>query len=241
MSKYLNIHYWIRKFLTDKFFSKFFNQEFISKAVFNSIFKSNHWNKGKNFNVNTQSYSGPGSVENTAQTNYLLSNLKKFFIQYDIKKILDAPCGDCAWIKNIFGNDLEYTGIDIVEDLIRENKFKFKSYKNVNFYCEDLNRFNNYEKYDFVLLRDFFIHLPLKNILEILKKLENSNCKFFAFNNYESIENNKDISFGQHRKINVFKEPFNFNKPYLKIAELTEENKSMKIKDNFIYIYKNKT
>ena len=49
-----------------------------------------------------------------------------------------------------------------------------------------------------------------------------------------------EISTGQHRKINILKEPFNFGKPYFKILEVKNENFPDKsLKDNFIYIYKN--
>ena len=67
--------------------------------------------------------------------------------------------------------------------------------------------------------------------------LKNSNCRYFAFNNYEDINLNKEISTGQHRKINLLKDPFNFDLPYHKIQEVNNEHSPDQ--DNFIYIYKN--
>jgi|TARA_B100001109_G_scaffold74607_1_gene61141 2-polyprenyl-3-methyl-5-hydroxy-6-metoxy-1,4-benzoquinol methylase len=212
------------------------NYKLLNKIVFNSIYKSNHWNKSKKFDSN-QSYSGPGSVANSIQTNNLILELQKFFKENDIKNILDAPCGDCAWIKKIFETDINYTGIDIVEDLINQNKLTFNSNLNIKFYCEDLTEYKNFNNYDFILLRDFFIHLPLKMINKILTNLKNSNCRFFAFNNYESANINKEISIGQHRKINILKDPFNLGLPYYKIQEIN--NKHNPDQDNYIYIYKN--
>ena len=233
MTKYLNIHYWIRKILVNKVLSKIIGKKFINKIIFNSIYKSNYWNKSKDFNSKFQSYSGPGSIPNSKQTNNLIANLEKFFLNNNIKKILDAPCGDCAWIEKIFRLDIQYTGIDIVGELILTNKEKFKKNKNVNFYCEDLTEYNKFDNYDFILMRDFFIHLPLPMIKKILTNLKNSNCKYFAFNNYESVNLNKEISTGQHRKINLLKDPFFLNLPYYKIHEVNTDQ------DNFIYIYKN--
>ena len=236
MSKYLNKYYWIRKIIVNRFFSKFISQKLLNKIVFNSIYKSNHWNKSKKFNSN-QSYSGPGSVANSIQTNNLITELQKFFKENDIKNILDAPCGDCAWIKKIFISDIKYTGIDIVEDLIIQNKITFNSYSNIEFYCKDLIEYNDFDNYDFILMRDFFIHLPISMIEKILKNLQNSNCKYFAFNNYENESINKEISTGQHRKINFLKDPFNLNVPYHKIQEINNDHNPDQ--DNFIYIYKN--
>ena len=236
MSKYFNKHYWIRKLFVNSFISNLVSQKLINKIVFNSIYKSNHWNKSQKFNQN-QSYSGPGSVANSIQTNSLISELEKFFIENNIKNILDAPCGDCAWISKIFDTDIKYTGIDIVEDLIFKNELSFKSRSNINFYCKDLSEYKKFDNYDFILMRDFFIHLPIPIIKKILINLKNSNCKYFAFNSYESIVENKEISTGQHRKINLLKEPFNMVKPFYKIQEINNENNPDQ--DNFIYIYKN--
>ena len=86
-------------------------------------------------------------------------------------------------------------------------------------------------------MRDFFIHLPLSLIEKILINLKNSNCKYFAFNSYENVNSNKEISTGQHRKINLLKKPFNLNEPIYKIQEFN--NKNTPDEDNFIYIYKN--
>ena len=241
MTKYLNKYYWIRKIFVNNFFSKLINKKKLNKIIFNSIYKSNHWNKSKKFNSQNQSFSGPGSIPNSNQTNNLIFELREFFKNNNIKKVLDAPCGDCAWIKELFNKNIEYTGIDIVEDLINDNLNKFKDYKNIKFYCKDLTESNEFNNFDFVLLRDFFIHLPLETIKKILKDLNESNCKYFAFNNYESVELNKQISIGQHRKINILNKPFFFKKPDFKILEINNENFSDKdIKDNYIYIYKNK-
>lgn len=240
MIKYLNKYYWIRKIFVNRFISLFVSNKLLNKIVFNSIYKSNYWNKSSKFEPNKQSYSGPGSIPNSIQTNNMIIQLEKFFKENNIKKVLDAPCGDCVWIKKIFTAEIEYTGIDIVEDLINQNKIEFKLNKNVDFYCRDMTEFDEFSNYDFIFLRDFFIHLPLKKIKKILIDLKKSNCKYFAFNSYENTENNKEISTGQHRKINLLKEPFNLSKPYFKVLEIKNENfPDKKVKDNYIYIYKN--
>ena len=236
MNKYFNRYYWIRKLFVSSFLSKLVNQKLLNKIIFKSIYKSNHWNKSQKFEIN-QSYSGPGSSANSIQTNNLISELSKFFKENNIKNILDAPCGDCAWIKKIFDNDIKYTGIDIVDDLMNKNKLLFKKNSNIKFYCKDLTEYKEFNNFDFILMRDFFIHLPIPIIKKILINLKKSNCKYFAFNNYENVVINKEISTGQHRKINLLKKPFNLEIPFYKIQEIN--NKNAPDEDNFIYIYKN--
>ena len=55
----------------NNFFSKFVSQKVLNKIIFNSIYKSNHWNRSQEFD-STQSYSGPGSATNSIQTNNLI-------------------------------------------------------------------------------------------------------------------------------------------------------------------------
>ncbi len=236
MSKYFNKYYWIRKIFVNNFISKFISQQKLNKIIFKSIYKTNHWNKSLKFNPN-QSFSGPGSAANSVQTNNLILNLQKFFNENNVKKILDAPCGDCAWIKKIFETNIQYTGIDIVEDLINENKLKFKFNSNIKFYCRDITQYIDFNNYDFIFMRDFFIHLPIPMIKKVLSNLKKSNCRFYSFNNYEDIKLNKEISTGQHRKINLLKKPFNLEIPNYKIQEINNDNQPDGA--NFIYIYKN--
>ena len=50
--------------------------------------------------------------------------------------MLDVPCGDMNWMKRFLSarNDIDYTGIDIVPDIIEKHKKEFKGtpYKFIN-------------------------------------------------------------------------------------------------------------
>lgn len=236
MIKYLNIYYWVRKISVSQLFQLFFSKKFANKVIFNSIYKSNHWNRSVKFNEKTQSLSGPGSAPELIQTKSILKSLKDFFDKEKVKKVLDAPCGDCAWIKPLFKEEIEYTGVDIVDELIDKNITKFYEYKNVTFIKSDLTEFKAFDNYDFVFLRDFFIHLPFSEINKILKNLRESSCKYYCFNSYEDTLTNKDINTGQHRKLNFVKEPFFLPTPFNKILE-SKDNKTPD--QNYLYIYRN--
>ena len=53
----------------------------------------------------------------------------------------------------------------------------------------------------------------------------------------ENVNYNKEIITGQHRKINLLKEPFKLDNPFFKIQEINNRNNPDE--DNFIYIYRN--
>ena len=74
-----------------------------------------------------ESKSGVGSE--LSQTKVLLEELPKLFAKLNVKRLIDAPCGDCNWIKQLFpyfkDNNIEYLGIDIVRPLVKQNIEKF--------------------------------------------------------------------------------------------------------------------
>jgi hypothetical protein len=79
---------------------------------FTEIYNNNGW-------CSPESRSGNGSeLKNTIK---LRSELPYLFVKYNIKSILDIPCGDFNWMKEVDLTNIEYKGADIVESLINLN------------------------------------------------------------------------------------------------------------------------
>ncbi len=177
---------------------------------FSYIYKKNYWD-------DLESVSGPGSsFKNSKKITKMLKNI---IIKYKIKKIIDAPCGDCNWIKELFNNKkLEYLGVDIVPDLVKKNQSKFKKYKNVNFKILDITS-AKLPKTDLIICRDFLFHLSFNDGKKFLKNLYKSDFKYLITSSHSNgtknnFENIKDIESGDFRIINIFKKPYNFKKNY---------------------------
>ena len=47
--------------------------------------------------------------------------------------MLDIPCGDFYWMKEVDLKDIEYIGADIVDELIKKNNDKFKAVKQLGY------------------------------------------------------------------------------------------------------------
>ena len=139
MNKRLNIYYWLRKLFVSKIFQKLFlKKDLIRKFVFYTIYKSNHWNRYMSIDDNNLLVSGPGSIPGTAQTQTVLENLRIFIEENNLRSILDIACGDFSWMKELIKNDkLNYTGWDIVGEIIDYNKKKYSS-KNIKFFARIL-------------------------------------------------------------------------------------------------------
>ena len=230
----LNIHYWLRKIYTSKIFQLLpLNQDIIKKKIFTSIYKSNHWSNDHKFLSNEfVSVSGPGSNINTEQFFSLVKNFTQIITDYDIKSLLDMPCGDFLWIHKIIKDkNIDYLGIDIVEELIEENKTRYKN-KNFNFENHNILNFSTKKHFDLILIRDLFIHVKNPNILQIIQNVKQMNFRYVALNSYNN-ETNKDVIEGQHRKVNLLIEPFNLKQPIYSFRDHEE--------DKFVFIYDKKS
>ena len=110
--------------------------------------------------------SGIGSTLNFAQEamatlHVVINDIKQKFGLEKIR-LLDVPCGDFQWMFRFLQtrDDVIYTGIDIVPDLIKRHKQNFKGHDNWRFVLHDAvqNRLN--ESYDLILVRHLLQHLP---------------------------------------------------------------------------------
>src|SRR5258708_29390938 len=86
------------------------------KEVFTQKYNNMEWGQH-------DSVSGPGSIlESTVNLRTELPGLLK---KYNIRTVIDAACGDFNWMKDCKIEIDNYTGIDIVEDLITANNNKY--------------------------------------------------------------------------------------------------------------------
>ena len=114
-----------------------------NKDIFTEIYIKNKWG-------DQNSFSGTGA--NMEQTQNILEELPNVIKKYNIKSILDIPCGDFFWMKEHNFKAVNYIGADIVSDLIKTNNQKYKT-KNINF--ETLDIINNDLPYsDLLFCRD---------------------------------------------------------------------------------------
>ena len=225
----LNINYWLRKVYTSNLYQIFFSNNHLKKKVFTSIYKSNHWAQSDNLSGEIVSVSGPGSNINQKGFLDLKKNFENIFKKYEIRSILDMPCGDFLWLNEVIKDkNIYYLGIDIVNELISRNNIKYKNEK-INFECRDIVEFFPKRQFDLILIRDLFIHLKNSDITKILNNLKSIDFKYLAVNS-NTIEINKDVNIGQHRKINLLIKPFNLKEPMFSINDGEA--------DKFIYFYK---
>lgn len=178
------------------------------KDIFSKIYERNLW-------YSDESFSGKGSEKKSSEN--ILNVLPKLFSELKIQTILDAPCGDYFWMKELKYSFKKYTGIDIVEELIKTNNLKYSNDK-IEFMCLDIIC-NKLPKADLILCRDCFIHLSFENIFKIIENFKNTSSKYLLVTTYKNIKENIDIYNGGFRKLDLTLPPFDFKKPELEIFE----------------------
>ena len=178
------------------------------RKIFTNKFRYNLWGGSK-------SRSGPGS--DLDSTDIIRKEIPHILKKYEVKRLLDLPCGDFHWIKEIELPIEQYIGGDIVREIVLDNKRKYESEK-ITFRQIDIVK-DPLPDADMIIVRDCFIHFSFKLIQQSLKNIRSSRIKYLLTTIFVGQTFNDDIKTGQWRPLNLFLPPFNFPDPLELINE----------------------
>jgi len=178
--------------------------------IFTDIYKHNTWN-GK------ESISGEGS--DLLETRVLLDKLPDFLTKYQIKTVIDLPCGDYNWMQHLDYKFNRYTGIDIVEGIIDRNSNSYNN-DNISFVKKDCLA-DEIGSADLLLCRDLLIHFSNNDIKRFFRNITRSEIKYILTTHFID-EKNTDIATGQWRPVNLMGSPFHLPEPIDFILEETK-------------------
>ena len=182
------------------------------EGVFTDIYRTNAFG-GKD------SVSGPGS--DVHQTRIISSELPALFDALSISTMLDIPCGDFHWMKNVNLNNIDYTGADIVKELVQRNRAKYAR-DGVRFQYMNLIR-DKLPKVDLILCRDCLVHFSFADTRLALDNVCNSHSEYFLSTTFTGRKDNHDIVTGQWHPINLELVPFVLPKPLKIVNEACTE------------------
>lgn len=178
------------------------------KDVFQNIFDKRAWGVG-------ESVSGPGSsVEATKQ---IIQVLPDILNQFQIKSVLDAPCGDFNWMRHISGYIKQYIGVDIVPSIIGRNNIIYQA-GHIKFLNLDLT-VDPLPKTDLIFCRDCLVHFSYQDIRKAITNFKRSGSTYLLTTTFCRRTVNCDIATGGWRPLNLQIEPFIFPVPKLTILE----------------------
>ncbi len=187
-------------------------ERYSEAEAFEYIYRANHW-AGKD------SVSGEGS--DPRQTAEIGKELIAIVKEFDVRVLLDLPCGDFGWMSALDLPVDSYIGGDIVGELIEKNRGKFGDARRT-FLVLDLIR-DPLPAADLLFCRDCFVHLSFDDIMKSLANIRKSSIKYLLTTTFPECDANEDILTGDWRIINLEKPPFNFPEPIWLINEKCTE------------------
>ena len=178
------------------------------EAMFSRIYRDGMWRDG-------ESLSGWGST--LERTEDIRRELPALLRRLGAKSLLDAPCGDWNWMQRVDLTGVDYTGVDVVREIVDTNRRKYgrpgKTFLRLDFTREQV------PGADAILCRETLIHLSLADGLKVLENFKRSGARYLLISTYPAVRENGDIVTGHWRKLNMQLAPFGFPPPIESIAE----------------------
>ena len=181
------------------------------QTFFTYIYHKNAW-------ADRESRSGPGSA--ITQTQRIVKELPHLLDRLNVASVLDIPCGDFVWMRRIALDQVEYTGADIVPDIIMANR-QFENDK-ICFRHLDITS-DKLPKVDLVVSRDCLVHFSLELIFMALENIVRSHSRYLLMTTFSAKRPNINILTGQWRPLNFELPPFNFPPPLELVNERCSE------------------
>lgn len=195
-----------------KFLRKRREKRMFSKAdtreIFDWIHDTNKWG-------DAESVSGSGS--NLAHTAALRAGLPGLLERLGVRILLDAPCGDFRWMREIDLPVDEYLGADIVQALVDRNNERYAA-PGRRFLCLDLAS-DPLPAADAILCRDCLVHLDFAISARVIGNIRASNCRYLLTTSHRAQRTNVDKVTGKHRLLNLELAPFGWPAPFDGIIE----------------------
>jgi hypothetical protein len=133
------------------------------------------------------------------------------------RSLIDAPCGDVHWIKELDLGIDSYTGIDIVPQLVENNQKLYGNTK-MRFLHGDISK-DSLPRADVILCRDCLVHLSYKSVFCALRNFYASGSEYLLTTIHSDTRENINIMIGEWRPLNLTLDPFNFPMPEKLINE----------------------
>lgn len=169
----------------------------------------------KNIFGGADSRSGAGS--DLLQTEIIRREIPRILRENGIASMLDAPCGDWFWMREVDLGIESYIGADIVDALIEKNKAQFGR-DGIRFMCLDLSK-DKLPKVDLIFSRDCLVHLSFNDASRMLKNFKASGAEYLLTTTFAERSSNPDLGDGFWRPLNMELAPFNFPPPIEMINE----------------------
>lgn len=174
--------------------------------------------RGNGF-VGTESLSGSGST--IFQTRIIRRDIPPLLRRFGVRRMLDIPCGDFHWMRELDLDGIHYTGADVVPEMVQANQRQYGSAARA-FATADLIS-GPLPHADLVFCRDCLVHLPLVDALAAVETIRRSGCKWLLATTFSETHVNRELDSDGWRPLNLTMPPFGLPQPRVLIVEKCTE------------------
>ena len=169
--------------------------------VFQQIHSKQLWGRG-------ESVSGGGS--SLVQTARLIRTLPNLFSEFEVRTILDIPCGDWNWMKEVDLSGVDYLGADVVDEIVENNR----RYERTGIRFARMNLLDDpLPRVDLILTRDCLVHLTYAEISAAFRNMVSSGSRLLLTTTFPGRSPNRDVPTGRWRPLNLETAPFHLPPP----------------------------
>jgi len=172
------------------------------REAFDYIYRKRHW-------AGNESVSGEGASQD--QTAQLRAALPELLQELETHTLLDLPCGDFSWMRQVTLPVAQYIGADLLPGLIAEHQAR---------YADDRRRFlvldltvDALPRADVLLCRDCLVHLSFSDVAPALVSIKRGGVDYLLTTTFPGCDQNEEILTGDWRLLNLERPPFNFPPP----------------------------
>ena len=189
-----------------------------AESIFTEIYSERRWG-------DFESRSGRGS--DLPHTDRIRIELPKLLKELKVTSMLDIPCGDFCWLKEVDLGFLSYTGADIVNEIIVSNQTLYatdkRQFKRLDIRSDPLPRV------DLILCRDLFRHLSFEDIRTSIMNVRKSASTYLLATSCATTTEHCDIQTGKDRSVNLLIPPFNLPRPLRTVDDSNVDNSSKRL------------
>ncbi|HTT75031.1 MAG TPA: class I SAM-dependent methyltransferase [Candidatus Binataceae bacterium] len=165
---------------------------------FNRIYEKNEWGYG----------SGVGSLPlNNIE---YIKFVQNFLVRNKITSVVDLGCGDWQFSRFIDWSGIDYTGFDIVENVVSSNQRAFAR-SNIRFRV--FTSIEEVQEADLLLCKDVMQHLSNRTVQGYLRGLKTRFRYLLITNDEWPTAPNREIADGDWRPIRIDQPPFSESAP----------------------------
>ena len=144
-----------------------------------------------------------------------------------VRTLVDAPCGDFVWMRELAPGFESYVGVDVVPELIAANNRQFAGPR-IRFATGDIT-VDEFPRADAVLCRDCLIHLSTPLVWAALRNFKRTGYKYLFLTHDDRPIKYREIVTGDWRPINWRLPPFGFPRPVETIVENTGDARHLAV------------